>query len=161
MKPLLLLALLLPLAVGAQVRKCQIDGKIVYSDSQCGQHGSSVNTTANTVDTSSIRKEAQRQREADDRAAQDNQRANLMANVPQECKFKNARKGDAKGAALSVKAQEECVQNIMNAQQGKPPSMIAYGQWKDHREQTARRQTVCTTTGFMVGNITTGTAVCD
>lgn len=58
MKSLILLALLLPLAVGAQVKKCTIDGKIVYSDSQCGQHGTTVNATPNSIDTSAIREQA-------------------------------------------------------------------------------------------------------
>lgn len=55
MKPLILLALLLPLAAGAQVQKCTIDGKTVYSDSLCGQSGVTVNTDANNLDTSGLR----------------------------------------------------------------------------------------------------------
>lgn len=55
MRLLLLLALLLPLAVGAQVKKCTIDGKTVYSDSQCGLHGQTVNATVNSLDTSGMR----------------------------------------------------------------------------------------------------------
>ncbi|MCB2008364.1 MAG: hypothetical protein KDH93_25365 [Rhodoferax sp.] len=70
MNPLILLALLLPLAAGAQVRKCTIDGQIVYSDSRCGQAGAAVNTDANSLDTSGLRDLAkqQRQREAAEKA---------------------------------------------------------------------------------------------
>jgi len=57
MKPLILLAILLPLAVGAQVQKCTIDGKTVYSDSQCGQSGRAVTATVNTMDTSGMREQ--------------------------------------------------------------------------------------------------------
>lgn len=55
MKLLILLVLLLPLAAGAQVRKCTIDGKTVYSDSQCGQAGQAVTATVNSLDTSGMR----------------------------------------------------------------------------------------------------------
>lgn len=72
MKPLLLLALLLPLAVGAQVKKCTIEGKTVYSDSLCGQAGRTVNTDANNLDMSAIREHAARvkQQEKADQAEQ-------------------------------------------------------------------------------------------
>ena len=71
MKPLILLALLLPLAAGAQVQKCTIKGKTVYSDSLCGQSGVTVNTDANNLDTSGLRALAAKreQKEADQAAA--------------------------------------------------------------------------------------------
>lgn len=55
MKFLFLLALPLPLAAGAQVKKCEIEGKTVYSDSLCGQTGSAVSTSANSIDHSGLR----------------------------------------------------------------------------------------------------------
>jgi hypothetical protein len=58
MKLLILLALLLPLAAGAQVQKCTIEGKTVYSDSLCGQAGVSVKTDVNNLDTSGLREVA-------------------------------------------------------------------------------------------------------
>lgn len=58
MKLLILLALLLPLAAGAQVRKCTIDGQITYSDSLCGQDGQAVTATVNSMDTSGMLRQA-------------------------------------------------------------------------------------------------------
>jgi len=55
MKCLFLLALLLPLTAGAQVQKCTIEGKTVYSDSLCGQGGETINATVNSLDTSGMR----------------------------------------------------------------------------------------------------------
>jgi hypothetical protein len=57
MKLLILLALLLPLVAGAQVQKCTIEGKTVYSDSLCGQEGRAVTATVNTMDTSGMREQ--------------------------------------------------------------------------------------------------------
>ena len=62
MKPLLVLALLMPLVVGAQVRKCTIEGRIVYSDAQCGQSGTTVDTSSNTIDHSGLRQQAAKNR---------------------------------------------------------------------------------------------------
>ena len=72
MKHLVLWAFLSPLATFAQVQKCQIDGKTVYSDSECGQSGVAVNVKPNSLDTSGLRaqiasdkaKEAAQQRAA-------------------------------------------------------------------------------------------------
>lgn len=72
MKHLVLWAFLSPLAAFAQVQKCQIDGKTVYSDSECGQSGVAVNVKPNSLDTSGLRaqiasdkaKEAAQQRAA-------------------------------------------------------------------------------------------------
>lgn len=139
MKHLFLLALLLPLAVGAQVRKCQIDGKMIYSDTQCGQQGATVNTTANSVDSSGLRQQAQRDREEAKRQQEtmeiDSQRAALAVNVPQECRFKYYTYGDAKGKVLSQNAKTECIQNFIDAKAGKPASREAYGMWKDHHDR--------------------------
>lgn len=55
MKHLVLWAFLSPLAALAQVQKCQIDGKTVYSDSECGQAGVAVNVRQNTIETSGLR----------------------------------------------------------------------------------------------------------
>lgn len=55
MKHLVLWAFLSPLAALAQVQKCQIDGKTVYSDSECGQTGVAVNVKPNSLDTSGLR----------------------------------------------------------------------------------------------------------
>lgn len=55
MKPLILLALICPVLTFAQVQKCTIEGKTVYSDSLCGQHGVTVNTAPNSLDTSGLR----------------------------------------------------------------------------------------------------------
>jgi hypothetical protein len=54
MKHLLLLALVFPVIALAQVQKCQIEGKTVYSDSLCGQTGVTINATANSLDTSGM-----------------------------------------------------------------------------------------------------------
>lgn len=141
MKPLILLALLLPLAVGAQVRKCQIDGKTVYSDSQCGQQGAVVNTTANTVDSSGLRAQVQRDRDEAQQQRetleQEGQVARLTANPPVECRFKSYKYGDAKGKALADSAKAECIRNAVAKQQGKPTTNDAYTRWKDNYEQTA------------------------
>lgn len=167
MKALFLLAMLLPLAVGAQIRKYQIDNKTIYNNSQYEQQNTVINTTANTIDSSGLREQAQRNRDdarrQQETAAMDSQRASLAANPPAECRFKTFKNGDAKGRILSQKAQDECIQNIVNTQNGLPSSRDAYATWKDHHERVsaARRQTICTTTGFRVGDITTGTAVCN
>ena len=55
MKHLVLWAFLSPLAAFAQVQKCQIDGKTVYSDSECGRAGVAVNVKPNSLDTSGLR----------------------------------------------------------------------------------------------------------
>ena len=55
MKLLVLWAFLLPLAALAQVQKCQINGKTVYSDSECGQAGVELNLRQNTIETSGLR----------------------------------------------------------------------------------------------------------
>lgn len=55
MKHLVLWAFLSPLAAFAQVQKCQINGKTVYSDSECGQTGVAVNVKPNSLDTSGLR----------------------------------------------------------------------------------------------------------
>lgn len=55
MKRLFWLALLFPVLTFAQVQKCTIEGKTVYSDSLCGQHGVTVNTAPNSLDTSGLR----------------------------------------------------------------------------------------------------------
>lgn len=55
MKRLFLLALIFPVLALAQVQKCTIEGKTVYSDSLCGQHGVTVNTAPNSLDTSGLR----------------------------------------------------------------------------------------------------------
>lgn len=70
MKRLFWLALLFPVLTFAQVQKCTIEGKTVYSDSLCGQHGVTVNTDANNLDMSGLRDQAdqQRQREAAEQA---------------------------------------------------------------------------------------------
>lgn len=43
------------MAALAQAQKCQIDGKTVYSDTECGQAGVSVNVRQNTIETSALR----------------------------------------------------------------------------------------------------------
>jgi hypothetical protein len=70
MKRLFWLALLFPVLTFAQVQKCTIEGKTVYSDSLCGQRGEAVNTDANSIDHSGMRDlaEQQRQREAAEKA---------------------------------------------------------------------------------------------
>lgn len=74
MKRLFLLALLFPVLTFAQVQKCTIEGKTVYSDSLCGQHGVTVNTAPNSLDTSGLRdlaaarQEKQEQRKAEQAA---------------------------------------------------------------------------------------------
>lgn len=141
MRHLLLCGLLLSAASHAQVQKCTIEGKTVYSDSQCGQHGTAINTTANTVDGSGLREQAQRNRDEAQRqqesAELDGQRASLAANVPLECKFKSFKNRDEKGRLLGQRAQAECIQNILNARQGKPPNLAAYGLWKDHNDRVS------------------------
>lgn len=141
MKHLFLLALLLPLVAGAQVRKCQIDGKTVYSDSQCGQQGAVVNTTANTVDSSGLRAQVQRDRDEAQQQRetleQEGQIARLTANPPKECRFKSYKYGDSKGKAMADSAKAECIRNAVAKQQGKPTTNDAYTRWKDNYEQTA------------------------
>lgn len=70
MKRLIWLALLCPVLTFAQVQKCTIEGKTVYSDSLCGQSGVTVNTDANSLDTSGLRALAakQEQKEAAEQA---------------------------------------------------------------------------------------------
>ena len=76
MKPLILLALLFPVLTFAQVQKCTIDGKTVYSDSQCGQSGVAVNTDANSLDTSGLRDLAVK-REQQEKAEREKQKAQM------------------------------------------------------------------------------------
>jgi hypothetical protein len=70
MKRLFWLAMLFPVLTFSQVQKCTIEGKTVYSDSLCGQHGVTVNTDVNSLDMSGLRDQAdqQRQREAAEQA---------------------------------------------------------------------------------------------
>jgi hypothetical protein len=127
-------ALLLSFGSQAQVRKCTgPDGKVTYSDVLCtnpSARESSVDTSANTLDHSGLRKEAQRMRETEELDA-------LATNTPRECRFKFHAYGDPKGKVLSEKAKNECIRNIVAAKQGKPTSMDAYALWKDHFDQTA------------------------
>lgn len=127
-------ALFLCLNVHAQVRKCTgPDGKVTYSDVLCvnpSARESAVDTSANTIDHSGLRKEAQRQRD-------EAELAELSTNTPRECRFKFYRFGDPKGKALSENAKTECIKNIRAAKQGKPTSNDAYSKWKDHFDQTA------------------------
>jgi hypothetical protein len=127
-------ALFLNFGSQAQVRKCTgPDGKVTYSDVLCSNPAakeSSIDTSANTLDHSGLRKEAQRMRETEELDA-------LATNTPRECRFKFHAYGDPKGKALSEKAKTECIRNIVAAKQGKPPSKDAYALWKDHFDQTA------------------------
>ena len=75
MKRLFWLALLFPVLTVAQVQKCTIEGKTVYSDSLCGQSGRAVDTTANTIDHSGLRQQAAMDRAADAAAADMQKRA--------------------------------------------------------------------------------------
>ena len=131
---LVIAAVFLCFNVQAQVRKCTgPDGKVTYSDVLCASPAareSTVDTSANTIDHSGLRKEAQRMRETEELV-------DLTANTPRECRFKYYTYGDPKGKALSQKAKAECVQNILAAKQGKPTTKEAYGMWKDHFDQTA------------------------
>lgn len=126
--------LLLCLNAQAQVRKCTgPDGKVTYSDVLCASPAareSAVNTSANTIDHSGLRKEAQRMRETEELA-------DLTTNTPRECRFRYYTYGDPKGKVLSQKAKAECIQNILAAKQGRPASKEAYAMWKDHFDQTA------------------------
>ena len=67
MKRLFLLALLFPVIALAQVQKCQIDGKTVYSDSLCGQDGQAIGGTVNSLDMSGMRELAAKR---DEKAAE-------------------------------------------------------------------------------------------
>ena len=80
MKHLVLWAFLSPLAAFAQVQKCQIDGKTVYSDSECGQSGVAVNVKPNSLDTSGLR--AQIASDKDKAAAQQRAGAVKVVKVP-------------------------------------------------------------------------------
>ncbi len=64
MKRLLWLGLLFPVIALAQVQKCQINGKTVYSDSQCGQGGETISATVNSLDTSGMRDQVAKRDEA-------------------------------------------------------------------------------------------------
>ena len=131
---LVIASMLLCFNAHAQVRKCTgPDGKVTYSDVLCASptaRESAVDTSANTIDHSGLRKEAQRMRETEELA-------DLTANTPRECRFKYYVYGDPKGKVLSQKAKAECLQNILAAKQGKPASKEAYAMWKDHFDQTA------------------------
>ena len=126
--------LLLCLNAQAQVRKCTgPDGKVTYSDMLCASPAareSAVDTSANTIDHSGLRKDAQRMRETEELS-------DLTTNTPRECRFKFYTYGDPKGKVLSQKATAECIQNILAAKQGRPASKEAYAMWKDHFDQTA------------------------
>lgn len=126
--------LLLSFNAHAQVRKCTgPDGKVTYSDVLCASPSareSTVDTSANTIDHSGLRKEAQRMRETEELDS-------LATNTPRECRFKFYAYGDPKGKVLSEKAKNECIRNIVAAKQGKPTSKDAYAMWKDHFDQTA------------------------
>lgn len=80
MKHLVLWAFLSPLAAFAQVQKCQIDGKTVYSDSECGQSGVAVNVKPNSLDTSGLR--AQIAGDKDKATAQQRAAAVKVVKVP-------------------------------------------------------------------------------
>lgn len=130
MKMLALLLLALPLLAAGQVQKCKINGQVVYSDSLCGTSGQTVNTSANTIDHSGLRKEAQRMREEADLAE-------VTANTPRECRFKFYQVGDSKGRLLADGAKKECIQNILAVKQGRPITKEAYTRWKDHFDQVS------------------------
>ena len=74
MKRLLWLGLLFPVIALAQVQKCQINGKTVYSDSQCGQGGETISATVNSLDTSGMREQAAKREQ---KVAQDAARAKI------------------------------------------------------------------------------------
>lgn len=132
----------------AQLRKCTgPDGKVTYSDVLCGNKTvgeSRVNTNANTLDYSGMRKAAgqmeaaQEQNRANERADQlDNEIANLMANPPIQCRYKYHSLGDEKGKALAIAARKECIMNIRASKLGQPQSKTDYALWNDHFNQTA------------------------
>ena len=61
MKRLVLWALLSPLAVVAQVHKCQIDGKPAYTEAPCpAGTGKEIQSRETTLDTSVVREQAGR-----------------------------------------------------------------------------------------------------
>lgn len=76
MKRLLWLGLLFPVIALAQVQKCQINGKTVYSDSQCGQEGQAISATVNSLDTSGMRDQVAKR---DEKAAADAAREKVSA----------------------------------------------------------------------------------
>ena len=101
MKHMILCALLSPLAVFAQVQKCQIDGKTVYSDSLCGQAGQAVNTNANSIDHSGLRQQA-----ANDKAKADAVVAKEQAAAAREKKFAPGKDSCGNPIDLSHKPSE-------------------------------------------------------
>jgi hypothetical protein len=129
-KRIVLLVALLPLLASAQVRKCQdAAGNVSYRDvCPTAARETTISARPNSLDTSAMRADAQR--------LQDQQQLqNLMSNPPPQCRFKAFKYADAKGQALRQDATAECVQNILAAQRGEPPTLMAYQLWKDHYSQ--------------------------
>ena len=129
----------------AQARKCVgADGKVAYSDVLCDSRSSSqseVNTNANTIDHSGLRREAQKLRAEKDGAAS-SERLDILRQInPLECRFSFMVVGDSKGKKLAANAKEECLRNIEAKRSGQSGSQDAYSLWKDHFAQTsANRQ---------------------
>lgn len=117
MKILTVVAMLLLCAnTQAQTRKCiGADGKVTYSDVVCDARSSSqstINTNANTIDHSGLRRDAENMRQ--EKASADiEQRANLLRQSnPAECRFRFHKYGDEIGKARAQNAKEECIQNL-------------------------------------------------
>lgn len=124
--------LLLGSSAQAQVRKCTgPDGKVTYSDFLCGGRTaseSSVKTDANTIDSSGLREESQK-----NKSAQAVEQA--IQQGASKCKFSYYAVGDSKGKELAAAAKQECLNNITAKATGQPTSLEAYNFWKDHSTQ--------------------------
>lgn len=144
MKSLIALCLLLISSTCvAQVYKCAVSGKTIYSDIPCSISPERMNMAPSSGGFISAKKIAASDGPMD------------LSEAPIECKFKSYSYGDKKGKVLADNAKEECMRNtsLKKEGRGQEVSMEAYGLWKDHHqmESNRRRSSIpvnCVPTGF-------------
>lgn len=142
MKSTIILAALLACGLGAQAQviKCTVGGKTVYSDRPCtdGSAGKSVNTQSNTIDSTGPGRDV-----AWMKAEQRKEKMEaMMRNPPDKCRFTYHTYGDKRGKALAADAKRECVQDHIAASEGSQSSGgTGHDRWREHHAaETTKRQ---------------------
>ncbi len=127
----------------ADVYRCVVNGKTVYSDSRCEYGASPIKLQDNII------RRTQSDKDRDDQMAY---RAGQMAleekvndaksarQYANKCSFSAYALGDDKGKILAAAARDECYKNEILKESGKSDqvSLDAYNLWKDHRIITKR-----------------------
>ena len=118
----------------AQVYKCVVNGKTVYSDLRCAYNPDTVKINPNENMVSGDKSIAEglpawKKRGVNDKTEQSG-----------KCSFSSYALGDSKGGVLAKEARDECYNNELLKAAGRNDevSLEAYNLWKDHRMITKR-----------------------